>query len=82
MNRGLPAPAQSLLQSEPRISQPTLIQEITGAVGQDSPDQPGNRVDHKPKAIPGLQRRNHAVGRIQQRLQPVLRNLGGPKFTA
>src|SRR5260370_1138448 len=46
-----PAPAQSFFQSETRVLPETLIQEISGAVGQFAPDHRGKRVNDKPQAV-------------------------------
>ncbi len=46
-----PTPAPSLLQRQTRILPETLIQKISGAVGQLPPDHGGNRVDDKSKLL-------------------------------
>jgi hypothetical protein len=45
MNRGFPVPTLCIPRRQTRELEPTVIDEIDGAVGQCAPDQRRNRVD-------------------------------------
>src|SRR2546426_8165296 len=54
MNCIFPATVQSLFQAEYGIFQPTLIEEISGAIWASGPCQRGDCIDYKANALQSL----------------------------